>query len=166
MHNHLRLTIAAATGAAALLTLTGCGSDSSPAADKKPSAAASAPAAAATPSAGGTGGAGGAGGAAKAGTLEGGWISMQNPGKGVVLTVKGQTAFVVEAATGLTCEGTSTGAALDLKCPTGATRSKGKVDSVDATTLKVTWEGPAGTDTFQRSEPGKLPSLPALPTKK
>ncbi|MFE3764265.1 hypothetical protein ACFXPI_21200 [Streptomyces sp. NPDC059104] len=158
MHSYLRFTAVAAVGATAALTLTACGSDSGKAADKQPSAAASAPAA--TPPAGG------AGGAAKAGTLDGGWISMQNPGKGVVLTVKGQTAFVVEAATGLTCEGTSTGSALDLKCPTGATRSKGKVDSVDATTLKVTWEGPAGTDTFQRSEPGKLPSLPALPTKK
>lgn len=162
MHSYLRFTAIAAVGATAALTLTACGSDSGSgkAADKQPSAAASAPAAATTPSAGG------AGGAAKAGTLEGGWISMQNPAKGVVLTVKGQTAFVVEAATGLTCEGTSNGSALDLKCPTGATRSKGKVDSVDATTLKVTWEGPAGTDTFQRSEPGKLPSLPALPTKK
>ncbi|WP_371677227.1 hypothetical protein [Streptomyces sp. NBC_01276] len=163
MHSYLRFTAVAAVGATAALTLTACGSDSGKAADKQPSAAASAPAAATTPSTGGTGGAGGA---AKAGTLEGGWISMQNPAKGVVLTVKGQTAFVVEAATGLTCEGTSNGSALDLKCPTGATRSKGKVDSVDATTLKVTWEGPAGTDTFQRSEPGKLPSLPALPTKK
>ncbi|MET8755459.1 hypothetical protein ABZW32_35975 [Streptomyces sp. NPDC004667] len=163
MHSYLRFTAVAAVGATAALTLTACGSDSGKAADKQPSAAASAPAQAGTPAAGA---AGGAGGAAKAGTLDGGWISMQNPGKGVVLTVKGQTAFVVEAATGLTCEGTSTGSALDLKCPTGATRSKGKVDSVDATTLKVTWEGPAGTDTFQRSEPGKLPSLPALPTKK
>ncbi|MFD8979828.1 hypothetical protein [Streptomyces sp. NPDC059564] len=161
MLNHLRLSVAAATGIAAVLTLTGCGSDSSPAAaDKKPSDGVVAPAPAASPSAGG------AGGAAKAGTLEGGWVSLQNPAKGVVLTVKGQTAFVVEAATGLTCEGTSNGSALDLKCPAGATRSKGKVDSVDATTLKVTWEGPAGTDTFQRSEAGKLPSLPALPTKK
>ncbi|MEU8465437.1 hypothetical protein [Streptomyces sp. NPDC029003] len=158
MLNHLRLSVAAATGIAAVLTLTGCGSDSAPAADKKETPVI-APAPAASPTAGG------AGGAAKAGTLDGGWISMQNPGKSVVLTVKGQTAFVVEAATGLTCEGTSTGAALDLKCPAGVTRSKGKVDSVDATTLKVTWEGAAGTDTFQRSE-GKLPSLPALPTKK
>ncbi|MFG2622182.1 hypothetical protein ACGFXC_31645 [Streptomyces sp. NPDC048507] len=158
MLDHLRLSVATATGIAAVLALTGCGSDAAPAADKKETPVI-APAPAASPSAGG------AGGAAKAGTLDGGWISMQNPGKGVVLTVKGRTAFVVEAATGLTCEGTSTGAALDLTCPAGATRSKGKVDSVDATTLKVTWEGAAGTDTFQRSD-AKLPSLPALPTKK
>lgn len=157
MLNHPRLSVAAATGIAAVLTLTGCGSDPAPAKKESPVVA---PAPATSPSAGG------AGGAAKAGTLDGGWVSLQIPAKGVVLTVKGQTAFVVEAATGLTCEGTSNGSALDLKCPAGATRSKGKVDSVDATTLKVTWEGPAGTDTFQRSEPGKLPSLPALPTKK
>ncbi|KIF02920.1 hypothetical protein PL81_27260 [Streptomyces sp. RSD-27] len=145
--------------------MTACGSSGSPKADAKPGSAASAPAAS-TPTAAPTAGAStGAGAAAGAGTLDGGWISMQNPGKGVVLTVKGQKALVVEAATGLTCEGSATGAALDLKCPPGATRSKGKVDSVDATTLKVTWEG-AGQDTFQRSETGKLPSLPALPTKK
>ncbi|MEU3726435.1 hypothetical protein [Streptomyces sp. NPDC031705] len=151
MHSNLRISVAAAAGVAAVLTLTACGSGSKPAEDKKPSAAApSAPAA--SPSAP----------AAAAGTLDGGWIAMATPGKGVVLTVKGQRAFVVEAATGLTCEGTTNGSTLDLKCPAGATRSKGKVDSVDATTLKVTWEG-AGQDTFQKSEPGKLPSLPALP---
>ncbi|WP_328299887.1 hypothetical protein OG389_20315 [Streptomyces sp. NBC_00435] len=154
MLDHLRLSVVAAAGLTAALTLTGCGS-SDPAPAKKDSPVV-APAPAASPSDGG---------AAKAGTLDGGWISTQNPGKGVVLTVKGQAAFVVEAATGLTCEGTSDGTVIDLKCPAGATRSKGKVDSVDATTLKVTWEGPAGTDTFQRSG-GKLPSLPALPTKK
>ncbi|MEW1639355.1 hypothetical protein AB0469_35535 [Streptomyces sp. NPDC093801] len=161
MHRTLRLTAFAAAGLAAALTLTACGSSGSPKADTKPGAAASAPAAStptAAPTAGADAGAAG-------GTLDGGWLSMQNPGKGVVLTVKGQKALVVEAATGLTCEGSATGTTLDLKCPPGATRSKGKVDSVDATTLKVTWDG-AGQDTFQRSEAGKLPSLPALPTKK
>ncbi|MEU9717368.1 hypothetical protein [Streptomyces sp. NPDC047976] len=158
MHSNLRISVAAAAGVAALLTLTACGSDSKPTDTKKPDTAASAPGAAtpaATPTAGG-------GAAPAAGSLDGGWIAMATPGKGVVLTVKGQKAFVVEAATGLTCEGTASGSTLDLKCPAGATRSKGKVDSVDATTLKVTWEG-AGQDTFQKSEPGKLPSLPALP---
>ncbi|MFJ8017879.1 hypothetical protein [Streptomyces sp. NPDC096339] len=154
MHRHLRISAFVAAGAAAALTLTACSSDSSPEADKKPATSAAAPAPATTAPAAGAG--------AGAGSLEGGWISLQNPGKGVVLTIKGQRAFVVETATGLTCEGTTDGKSLDLKCPTGATRSKGKVDSVDATSLKVTWEG-AGTDTFQKSEPGKLP---ALPTKK
>ncbi|MCX5376610.1 hypothetical protein [Streptomyces sp. NBC_00091] len=156
MHSNLRNVLVAATGVAAALTLTACGSDSTPAADKKPTIGAPAPT---TPP---TSAPTSAGSAAGAGTLDGGWIAMATPGKGVVLTVKGQKAFVVEAATGLTCEGTTNGSTLDLKCPAGATRSKGKVDSVDATTLKVTWEG-AGTDTFQKSEPGKLPSLPALP---
>ncbi|MEU8434093.1 hypothetical protein AB0F18_14430 [Streptomyces sp. NPDC029216] len=158
----LRITAFTAAGLAAALTLTACGSDSSPKADAKPSSAASTPTAAPTaaPTAGASTGTGAGTGA---GTLEGGWISIQ---KSVVLTVKGQKAFVVEGTTGLTCEGTASGADLDLKCPAGGTRSKGKVDSVDATTLKVTWEGAAGQDTFQKSEPGKLPSLPALPTKK
>ncbi|MEU8777991.1 hypothetical protein [Streptomyces sp. NPDC048606] len=149
---HQRLAVAAATGVVATLTLTACGSDPAPAtADKKPSPAASAPAAGTTPDAGGA-----------AGSLDGGWIAMAKPGQGVVLTVKGQMAFVVEAATGQTCEGTTNGKTFDLKCPPGATRSKGKVDSADANTLKVTWEGAAGTDTFQKSD-GKLPSLPPLP---
>ncbi|MFF4370281.1 hypothetical protein [Streptomyces sp. NPDC001594] len=161
MHSTLRITAFAAAGLAAALTLTACGSDSSKA-DTKPGKT---PAAALTPTVAPTAAASTGSAAGGAGSLEGGWISMQNPGKGVVLTVKGQKAFVVEAATGLTCEGTSTGTTLDLKCAPGATRSKGKVDSVDATTLKVTWEG-AGQDTFQKSDPGKLPSLPALPTKK
>ncbi|RKT06226.1 hypothetical protein BX286_4264 [Streptomyces sp. 3211.6] len=160
-HRTLRTAAFAAAGLAAALTLTACGSDGSSKPDAKPSAPA-----ASTPTAAPTAGAGTATGAAGgAGTLDGGWISMQNPGKSVVLTVKGQKALVVEAATGLTCEGSSNGTTLDLKCPPGATRSKGKVDSVDATTLKVTWEG-AGQDTFQKSDPGKLPSLPPLPTKK
>ncbi|MFF4583448.1 hypothetical protein [Streptomyces sp. NPDC001389] len=163
MHSTLRSTAFAAAGLAAALTLTACGSSGSPKADAKPSPAASAPTAS-TPTTAPTAGAD-TGAGAGSGTLDGGWISMQTPGKGVVLTVKGQKALVVEAATGLTCEGSATGTSLDLKCPPGATRSKGKVDSVDATTLKVTWEG-AGQDTFQRSEAGKLPSLPALPTKK
>ncbi|MCX5198505.1 hypothetical protein OOK31_32255 [Streptomyces sp. NBC_00249] len=157
MHSNLRISVVAAAGLVAALTLTGCGSDSGPAADKQTGVPAPA-----TPAPGGSAAAG-----AGAGSLDGGWIAMANPGKGVVLTVKGQMAFVVEAATGLTCEGTTDGKTLDLKCPAGATRSKGKVDSVDATSLKVTWEGAAGTDTFQKSEPGKLPSLPAtLPSKK
>ncbi|MET9604723.1 hypothetical protein ABZZ17_06595 [Streptomyces sp. NPDC006512] len=153
MLSHLRLSVAATTAAVAVLALTGCGSDSTPAADKPGPGASSTPAPS-TPATGGD---------TKGGSLEGGWISMANPGKGVILTVKGQIAFVVEAATGLTCEGTTNGKTFDLKCPAGAQRSKGKVDSVDATTLKVTWEGAAGTDTFQKNEPGKLPSLPALP---
>ncbi|MFJ8214327.1 hypothetical protein [Streptomyces sp. NPDC096033] len=162
-HRTLRTTAFAVAGLAAALTLTACGSDGSSKPDAKPSA--SAPAAS-TPTSAPTAGAGTDSGAtAAAGSLDGGWISMQNPGKSVVLTVKGTKALVVEAASGLTCEGTATGGTLDLKCPPGATRSKGKVDSVDATTLKVTWEG-AGQDTFQKSDPGKLPSLPPLPTKK
>ncbi|MGW6863550.1 hypothetical protein [Streptomyces sp. NPDC054901] len=153
MLNHLRLSIAATTAAVAVLTLTGCGSENTPTADKPAGGASSTPAPG-SPSPAGD---------AKGGSLEGGWIAMATPGKGVILTVKGQIAFVVEAATGLTCEGTTNGKTIDLKCPAGAQRAKGKVDSVDATTLKVTWEGAAGTDTFQKSEPGKLPSLPALP---
>ncbi|MCJ1679131.1 hypothetical protein MTF65_17655 [Streptomyces sp. APSN-46.1] len=149
--NNMRVCVAAA-GVAAALLLTGCGSDG--ATDKKPTGAQ-----AGTGAAGSTGATGGD---AKPGSLEGGWISMNTPGKGVVLTVKGPVAIVIETETGVTCQGTATGKDLTLQCPSGGKRTKGKVESVDATSLKVAWDG-VGTDTFQKSEPGKLPSFPPVP---
>jgi hypothetical protein len=41
-------------------------------------------------------------------------------------------------------------------------RTFGTVDSVNTTTLRVTWEGGLGTETYTRSEGGALPS--GLPT--
>ncbi|WP_233359815.1 hypothetical protein [Streptomyces sp. GMY02] len=42
------------------------------------------------------------------------------------------------------------------------TRTTGTVDSVNKTTLRVTWEGGLGTETYTRAEGGAIPS--GLPT--
>ncbi|MEV0986922.1 hypothetical protein [Streptomyces sp. NPDC049949] len=157
MHKNLRHSLIAAAGIAASLALTACGSDSgndkaATSKDPKPAATPSSPAAASSA---------GAGADAKGGSVEGGWISMANPSKPVVLTVKGKTAVVVEGASGLTCQGTTDGKSFDLKCPAGALHAKGQVASVGAAELKVTWQE-VGTETYQKSEPGKLPT--GLPT--
>ncbi|MFF4102697.1 hypothetical protein [Streptomyces sp. NPDC001903] len=157
MHKNLRHSLIATAGIAAALALTACGSDSgsdkaAPLKDPKPAATPSSPSAASSS---------GAGTDAKGGSVEGGWISMANPSKPVVLTVKGKTAVVVEGASGLTCQGTTDGKSFDLKCPAGALHAKGQVASVGAAELKVTWQE-VGTETYQKSEPGKLPT--GLPT--
>ncbi|MER7467695.1 hypothetical protein [Streptomyces sp. NPDC097981] len=155
MHKNLRHSLIATAGIAAALALTACGSDSggdkaATSKDPKPAATPSSPSAASS-----------SGADAKGGSVEGGWISMANPSKPVVLTVKGKTAVVVEGASGLTCQGTTDGKSFDLKCPAGALHSKGQVASAGAAQLKVTWQE-VGTETYQKSEPGKLPT--GLPT--
>ncbi|MFK0238508.1 hypothetical protein [Streptomyces vinaceus] len=157
MHKNLRNSLIAAAGIAAALTLTACGSDSG--GDK--AAASKDPKPAATPSSPSAASSSGAGTDAKGGSVEGGWISMANPSKPVVLTVKGKTAVVVEGASGLTCQGTTDGKSFDLKCPAGALHAKGQVVSAGAAELKVTWQE-LGTEIYQKSEPGKLPT--GLPT--
>ncbi|MFI8280562.1 hypothetical protein ACIGBH_37795 [Streptomyces sp. NPDC085929] len=159
MHKNLRHSLIATAGIAAALALTACGSDSgsdkaATSKDPKPAATPSSPSAASSSGAA-------AGADAKGGRVEGGWISMANPSKPVVLTVKGKTAVVVEGASGLTCQGTTDGKSFDLKCPAGALHAKGQVASVGAAELKVTWQE-VGTETYQKSEPGKLPT--GLPT--
>ncbi|MFI5666424.1 hypothetical protein [Streptomyces sp. NPDC051704] len=157
MHKNLRHSLIATAGIAAALALTACGSDSG--SDK--AATSKDPKPAATPSSPSAASSSGAGSDAKGGSVEGGWISMANPSKPVVLTVKGKTAVVVEGATGLTCQGTTDGKSFDLKCPAGALHAKGQVASVGGAELKVTWQE-VGTETYQKSEPGKLPT--GLPT--
>ncbi|MFE3792245.1 hypothetical protein [Streptomyces goshikiensis] len=155
MLKNIRTVCVAAAGIAAALALTGCGSGGDSGGgtpDKKPAASP----ATGTPSASGTGGADGA---AKPGSLDGAWVSAANPGEIVILTVKSPVAIVIDG--GKTCKGAVSGKNLTMTCPSGGKRTKGTVDSVDATTLKVTWDG-AGTDTFQKSDAGKLPT--ALPS--
>ncbi|MEW1636814.1 hypothetical protein AB0469_22390 [Streptomyces sp. NPDC093801] len=165
MHKDLRHSFIAIAGIAAALALTACGSDSgsdkaATSKDPKPAATPSVPSASSSSGASASASAS-AGTDAKGGSVEGGWISMANPSKPVVLTIKGKTAVVVEGASGLTCQGTTDGKSFDLKCPAGALHAKGQVASVGAAELKVTWQE-VGTETYQKSEPGKLP--PGLPT--
>ena len=50
-----------------------------------------------------------------------------------------------------------------LKCPSGSKdRTTGMVDSVDGDSLKVTWSGAAGKETYTKAESGQWPS--GLPT--
>ena len=50
-----------------------------------------------------------------------------------------------------------------LTCSDGSkSRAVGMVDSVSGTTLKVTWEGDLGKETYTKSEGGQLPT--GLPT--
>ncbi|GGS85415.1 hypothetical protein GCM10010206_55130 [Streptomyces cinerochromogenes] len=101
--------------------------------------------------------------------LQGSWITTAG-GKIVALVVNGKQAGVF-ATGGTVCNGTA-GAEdgmrmIHLTCPDGGKeRTTGMVDSVDRTTLKVTWSGKTGQETYTKAEGGKLPSgLPTAPVK-
>ncbi|MFI7408771.1 hypothetical protein ACIBU0_08915 [Streptomyces sp. NPDC049627] len=151
---------AVAASLAGALALTACsgdgGSDSDSAStdDSSPSATASAD------TGGGTGGP-----ASAAGELEGNWLATTG-GKAVVLMVNGTQAGLF-ATGGTVCSGTAGEQGgmrmIRLKCTGGGKdRASGTVDSVGKTSLKVTWEGGLGTETYTKAEGGKLP--PGLPT--
>jgi hypothetical protein len=64
---------------------------------------------------------------------------------------------------GTVCSGTAGEQAgmqmIHLKCTGGnKDRSTGMVDSVTSGTMKVTWQGGLGTETYTKAEGGKLPS--------
>lgn len=150
---------AAAVGLAGAITLTACsdgGSDDSP--------SASTPPATRTPDDGaGTAGSGAS--EAPAGGLQGSWLTTAD-GNAVVLMVTGGEAALF-ATGGTVCSGTATendgGGSISLKCPAGdGDRTKGTVESVDATSLTIAWTGGAGTETYTKAEGGSLP--PGLPT--
>ncbi|MGW1892078.1 hypothetical protein ACWCP6_17725 [Streptomyces sp. NPDC002004] len=154
-----RLAVAA-VGLAAALALTGCSSDSGK--DKGADSGSSAGAGGAkSPSA--TPGEG-----AKGDTLEGSWVATTH-GKAVALVVTGKKAGLFESG-GTVCSGTAGDEMgmrmIDLKCTKDGKldnggRGMGKVTSVDATTLKVSWEG-FGDETYRKTKDGKLPE--GLPT--
>ncbi|MGA5040120.1 hypothetical protein ACPCA8_24155 [Streptomyces capoamus] len=97
--------------------------------------------------------------------LQGSWITTAG-GKIVALVVTGKQAGVFVTG-GTVCSGTA-GAEdgmqmIHLTCRGGGKeRTTGMVDSVDGTTLKVTWSGGTGQETYTKAEGGKLPS--GLPT--
>lgn len=156
-----RVTVAA-VGLAGALTLTACSGDGSD--DSGDSAAGPTPSATATAgSGGGTGGPGAS--AAPAGELEGSWLTTAD-GKAVALMVNGEDAALF-ATGGTVCSGTAREQAgthsIRLKCSDGTEdRANGTVDSVGENSLKVTWEGALGTETYTKTEGGSLPT--GLPT--
>ncbi|MEU9350249.1 hypothetical protein AB0D65_04345 [Streptomyces griseoloalbus] len=153
---------AAVLGLAGALALTACGGDGSDGSDE--SAATRTPSATATAdSGGGTGGSGASG--APAGGLEGSWLTTAE-GKAVALMINGEEAALF-ATGGTVCSGTARESggtrSIRLKCPAGTgDRTNGTVDSIGKTSLKVTWEGALGAETYTRAEGGTLPT--ELPT--
>ncbi|WSE10715.1 hypothetical protein OG574_22785 [Streptomyces sp. NBC_01445] len=145
---------AAAAGVAVALVITGCSSDSGDGGDGGKSK--ETPQASATASTGGDTSGSGSGG--KSGSLQGSWVTTSQ-GKSVALLISGKKVALVGEHV---CSGTAGDEMgmqmLTLKCADGNTdRNMGQVKSVDATTLKVSWEG-FGDDTFRKTDNGKLPS--------
>jgi hypothetical protein len=153
--NFSRTAAAAALALAGALVLGACSSDGgSDSDDATPSVSASV-----------SGPASSSGSAAPSGDLAGSWLTTAK-GKAVVLMVNGTEAGLF-ATGGTVCNGTAGDESgmqmIHLKCTDGSKdRATGMVDSVGKTTLKVTWEGGLGAETYTKSEGGKLPS--GLPT--
>lgn len=152
---------AAAVSLAGALVLTACSGDGGSDSDsnsKDDSASSSASASADT--GGGTGGSGSA-----SADLEGSWLATAD-GKAVVLMINGAEAGLF-ATGGTVCSGTAGEQGgmqmIRLKCPDGSKdRTTGVVDSVGKTSLKVTWEGGLGAETYIKGDGAKLPT--GLPT--
>jgi hypothetical protein len=84
----------------------------------------------------------------------------------VALVITGKQAAIF-ATGGSVCTGTageeSGTRMIRLKCTDGnKDRATGTVDSVSGKSLKVTWEGGLGAETYTKAEGGKLPT--GLPT--
>ncbi|NUV94531.1 hypothetical protein EF907_34365 [Streptomyces sp. WAC06273] len=157
--------MAVAVGLVGALALTACtdGGDS----DDGGSGGSGGDKASAAPSASASAGTGGATGGSRsaAGELEGSWLATAD-GQAVALMVTGDKAALF-ATGGTVCSGTAGDVSgtrtIRLKCTAGGDdRATGTVESVDDTTLRVTWEGGVGEETYTRSEGGSLP--PGLPT--
>ncbi|MGW0570136.1 hypothetical protein [Streptomyces tauricus] len=153
---HTRIAATAAGLAAALALTTGCSSDGGDGdsdGDKTPSSTTSAEP---TPSADTS--------TAAADELDGNWLTTKD-GKAVALVITGKEAGLFSTS-GSICSGTAADTSgmrmITLKCTDGnKDRAEGMVDSVNSTTLKVTWDG-FGSETYTRSEGEGLP--PGLPT--
>ncbi|MEU9188020.1 hypothetical protein AB0D14_26465 [Streptomyces sp. NPDC048484] len=153
-----RITAAAAALTAALSLTTGCSGDGGDGDEDSSPGTSTAP----TGSADTGGGSGDSTG--EAGELEGNWLATTG-GKAVALVITGKKAGLFSTS-GSVCSGTvgktSDMQMITLKCSDGnKDRAEGMVNSVDSTTLKVTWEG-FGKETYTKSEGEGLPS--GLPT--
>ncbi|WP_327354356.1 hypothetical protein [Streptomyces sp. NBC_01304] len=154
MFKYVRTCAAAATVVAAL-ALTGCSSDGD--GGKKGGSS----------SGGQEATGGGTGGSGATGDIDGTWVKTD--GSAVVgLTVAdgGKMVSLVELGgdAGATCTGTAASKTITLTCQGGGKRTKGTIESVDSSTLKVAWDG-VGTDEFKKSDGKEMPGLPTdLPT--
>ncbi|MDG4865109.1 hypothetical protein P8605_43875 [Streptomyces sp. T-3] len=154
MFKYVRTCAAAATVVAAL-ALTGCSSDGD--GGKKGGK-----------SSGGQEASGGnTGGSSAEGDIDGSWVKTD--GSDVIalsIANSGQLVSLVELGgdTGVTCTGAAASKVITLTCQGGGKRTKGTIESVDASTLKVAWDG-VGTDEFKKSDGKEIPGMPTdLPT--
>ncbi|MFG2498645.1 hypothetical protein ACGFSB_10625 [Streptomyces sp. NPDC048441] len=150
---------AAAAGLVAALVLTGCSSDGDDGGDggKDKSTAGSSAGSdgSGTPDEGGSDSDSGA----KDGSSDGSWVTTAD-GSPLALVIAGKQATLL--GENVLCSGTAGGDAIQLKCVKGGSdRTEGKVESVNSTSMTVSWTG-AGTDQFKKTEGGKLPE--GLPT--
>ncbi|MFD9879923.1 hypothetical protein ACFWZT_00475 [Streptomyces alboflavus] len=153
-------TIGAAVAAlAAALVLTGCSSDGDDKADGDKGKDKGASDSASKTPGGSDSDSDGAGASGK--DLEGSWVATTG-GKPVALVITKNRATLVgeHVCNGFAAVGGDQ--TIKLKCADGdMDRTKGRIDSVDGKTLKITWEG-FGKDEFLRTKGGKLPE--GLPT--
>lgn len=147
---------AAAAGLGGVLLLGACGGDGGAEEEATPTASASS-----APAPSGSA-------PAPAGELDGSWLATSG-GQAVALVLNGEEAGLF-ASRGTVCGGRVTEAAgkptIRLVCGgkdgKDAERGTGTVTSVTATSLKVSWKGSVGVETYRRTEGGTLPS--GLPT--
>ncbi|MFD5946572.1 hypothetical protein ACFWAZ_15110 [Streptomyces collinus] len=151
---------AAAAGLAGVLVLSACSSDSGSGDDAASGPSPSDSASAATGGGSGSGSGSGSDGSA-GGELAGSWLATTG-GKAVALVITGKQAALF-ATGGSVCSGTAGEESgmrmIRLKCTDGSKdRATGMVDSVNKSSLKVTWEGGLGAETYTKAEGGKLPT--------
>lgn len=155
---------AAAAGLVAALVLTGCSSDGDDGGDegKDKSSAESSAGAHGSGESGGSdegGDEGGSDSGAKDGSSEGSWVTTAD-GSPLALAITGKAATLI--GENVLCSGTAGDDTIRLKCVKGESdRTEGKVESVNGTSMTVSWTG-AGKDQFTKTEGGKLPE--GLPT--
>ncbi|KOV68488.1 membrane protein [Streptomyces sp. MMG1121] len=104
------------------------------------------------------------------GKLQGSWITTSG-GKIVALVVSGKKAGLFVTGQKDWCQGAAGKEAgmqmIHLACADGnKQRVTGMVESVDAKSMKVTWSGRTGQETYTRAEGGKLPAVPPSHLKK
>ncbi|MEU6609379.1 hypothetical protein ABZ922_30705 [Streptomyces shenzhenensis] len=147
---------ATAAGLTGALALTACGGGGDSEGDASPRPSASAAPSSTSDTNGAT---------ASSGTLQGSWLTTSG-GKAVALVITGGQAGLF-ATGGSVCSGTAGQESgmqmIHLTCTDGSEdRTSGMVDSVNGDTLKVTWSGKLGQETYAKAEGGKLPT--GLPT--
>ncbi|MGW6542717.1 hypothetical protein ACWGBH_07665 [Streptomyces massasporeus] len=156
---------AAAAGLASVLVLSACSSDGGSGDDSASGPAPSTSASAGAGDSGSDSGSGSGSGDSAGGELAGSWLATTD-GKAVALVITGKQAALFGTG-GSVCSGTAGEESgmrmIRLKCTDGSKdRATGMVDSVDGSSLKVTWEGGIGAETYRKTEGGKLPT--GLPT--